>query len=111
MGRSGRRDPPTMRPAEQAALQRMAGKRAVAAWVNGSGRTGTPPLPATVQHRLEYAEHHAVAPAAAKAAVKADQAGYEAYQQRFERTLGTGLHAEPRAQQAVAGLSCSRGGR
>jgi hypothetical protein len=54
--------------------------------------------PGAVQHKLEYATHHAIAPDAAKNAVKADQAGYQHDAEQFELKLGTGLHKNAQAQ-------------
>lgn len=51
-----------------------------------------------VQHKLEYAAHHAIAPDAAKNAVKADLSAYTTYAEQFELKLGAGLHQHPQAQ-------------
>lgn len=54
-----------------------------------------------VQHKLEYAAHHALAPDAAKNAVKADQASYTQAAEDFELKLGAGLHQNGEAQAGV----------
>lgn len=51
-----------------------------------------------VQRKLEFASHHAIAPDAAKKAVKADQAAYTQYAEEFELKLGAGLHQHAQAQ-------------
>jgi hypothetical protein len=98
---------PAVAAADVLALQRLAGNQAVSAWL-ASGRRGPAVSPTgrpvALQRKLEFANHYAVAPQAAKAAVKSDQAGYEEYQRQFELKLGTGLHANPAAMQGADAL-------
>lgn len=103
--RAVRREPGSLSPGAVISLQRTVGNRAVGALMKAGHRGGrSRATVATVQRKLEYAQHHAAAPSAAKAAVKADQAGYEEYQHRFERDLGVGLHGDAHAQQGADAL-------
>jgi hypothetical protein len=87
-------------PAQLLALQRAIGNRALAASLSAR-RTPAAGGQLAVQRKLEFAQHHAVAPAAAIAAVKADYERYAAYQQSFENKLGVGLFNNPIAHQGA----------